>query len=346
MNDPEGAGASDEGQTAESAGPSDGRQTDSGAGPTPDDLTELRAGVVFDLDGVLVDTSDSYRRTIRETVELVHEAEIEPEAVERFKEAGGFNNDWELTEALSAYVLAGREGYDASVETHTAAVAEHGGGLAGSRAVLERELSIGARERVEAAVDPEQLRRVFQRLYLGHDRYRELEGDPTPVETAAGLDPEDAGYVDDERLLVSPETLAAVREHFDVAVFTGRPAAEAEIALERVGLDLAEDLVITMDDDVPGKPDPTGLETLADRMDVRVVAYLGDTVDDVRAARRAGERDDRPYLAVGVQTGGLRGARGRRILEDAGADVVLLSVEDLPGLLGIADEAEDPAPGE
>jgi len=290
-------------------------------------------GVVFDVDGVLVDTGDSYRRVVRETVERVYDADLDPAAVERFKEAGGFNDDWELTEALAAYVLARREGYGASVADHTAAVADEGGGRDGSRTVLSAALAGDEHDRVEAGVDPERLRRVFQRLYLGRDRYRESEGDPAAVEAAAGIAPDEGGYVDDERVLVSEATLSAVRERFPVGVFTGRPADEADIALERVGLDRPDEVVITMDDPEPGKPDPTGLVALADRLGVDGVVYVGDTVDDARAARRADERDDRPYLAVGVQTGGLDGERGRRLFREAGADVVLETVEALPGLL-------------
>lgn len=297
-------------------------------------------GVVFDVDGVLVDTGDSYRRVVRETVERVHDTEVDPAAVERFKEAGGFNDDWELTEALSAYVLARRTGYAAGVADHTAAVAEEGGGLDGSRAVLTAALSGDEHARVERTVDPERLRRVFQRLYLGRDRYRELEGDPEVVETATGIGAEEGGYVDDERVLVSEATLAAVRDRFPVGVFTGRPAAEADIALERVGLDLPGELVITMDDPEPGKPDPTGLVALADRLGVDGVVYVGDTVDDARAARRAARSDDRPYLAVGVQTGGLDGERGRRLFREAGADAVLETVDGLSGLLDSVEDGE------
>ena len=306
-------------------------------------------GVVLDVDGVLVDTSDSYRRTVHETASRVTAARAceksvatdaaDAEAVERFKEAGGFNDDWELTEALAAYVLARREGYDASVAEHAAAVADAGGGLTGSRAVLERELPAAASERVRSDVDPERLRRVFQRLYLGRERYRELEGDPEPVEAAVGVGADEGGYVDDETLLASPATLSAVRDRFPVAVFTGRPVAEADIALERAGLSLPRSRRVTMDDDLPGKPDPTGLLVLAERLSVGSVVYVGDTVDDARAARRADARDDRPYLAVGVQTGGLDGERGRRLLREAGADRVLASVEELPELLGVEDAA-------
>ncbi len=309
------------------------------------DETDPEWGVVFDVDGVLVDTSDSYRRTIRETVERVHDATVDPEAVERFKEAGGFNDDWELTEALAAYVLARREGYERAVAEHTQAVADAGGGLDGSRAVLESALSGAAHGRVAEAVDPERLRRVFQRLYLGRDRYREMEGDPEPVEAEAGIDPDAGGYVDDERVLVSEATVKAVRAH-PVGVFTGRPAAEAAIALERVGLDLPEERVVTMDDPYPGKPDPAGLLALGERLGSQAVLYLGDTVDDMRAARRAnnsGERptrvgettDDRRFVGGGVQTGGLDGDRGKRLLRKEGAELIFSHVdgvtEFLPG---------------
>jgi len=298
-------------------------------------------GVVLDVDGVLVDTRDSYRRTIRETVARVHDAAaIGSGAVDRFKQAGGFNDDWELTEALAAYVLASREGYEASVEGHTAAIADEGGGLAGSRGVLSRELSDEANGRRRTDLDAERLRRVFQRLYLGHERYRELEGDPEPVETTVGIEADEAGYIDDETMLVDPATLSILRDRFEVAVFTGRPAAEADIALERVGLSLPRARRVTRDGDLPGKPDPTALLVLAERMAVASVVYVGDTVDDARAARGADARDDRPYLAVGVQTGGLDGERGRQILDDAGADRVVTSVDDLLELLGVDDPGD------
>jgi len=49
--------------------------------------------VVLDIDGVLVDVADSYRRAIVESVEHVYGDTIEKAAVQQFKDAGGFNND-------------------------------------------------------------------------------------------------------------------------------------------------------------------------------------------------------------------------------------------------------------
>jgi HAD superfamily hydrolase (TIGR01548 family) len=281
--------------------------------------------VVLDIDGVLVDVTDSYRRTIVETVERVHGFALDRDDVQRFKDAGGFNNDWELTDAVALFALARAAGYEADVEAYTDAIADAGGGLAGATATLSAALG-DAWSAVEAQWDPDHLRAVFQALYLGSDRYRDLEGGDPPFAAR--------GYIEDEPILVSAGTLDALRDRFEVGVVTGRPAAEADIALDRVGLDLDDARRFTMDDWEAGKPHPHALVTLAERFDADRVAYAGDTLDDVRTARNAADADPtRTYYGVGVLTGGLSGETGRRKFVDAGADAVVDSVDDLPDLL-------------
>ena len=284
--------------------------------------------VVLDVDGVLVDVADSYRRAIVDAVGHVYGDTIEKADVQQFKDAGGFNNDWTLTDAAALWILASREnGTVGSVAEFTDAVADHGGGLGGAEAVVESSLAPEAVQRVRDAWEPERLRDVFQQLYLGSDYYERLEGG-TPE-----LDVE--GYIHDEDRLVSPETVDALTEHWPVCVLTGRPSDEADIALDRVGLDVAEERRFTMDDWEEGKPDPRALVALAERTGAGSVVFVGDTLDDVATALNAREADpNREYHAVGVLTGGLTGDEGRRKYEDAGADVVLDSVNDLPDLLG------------
>jgi HAD superfamily hydrolase (TIGR01548 family) len=281
--------------------------------------------VVLDVDGVLVDVADSYRRTIVETVERLHGAAFDRDAVQPFKDAGGFNNDWKLTDALALYALARERGYDASVEAFAGAVGDAGGGPEGARDVLARALGDDW-PAVRDAWDPDRVREVFQALYLGSDRYREIEGGEPPFEAP--------GYIDDEPLLVREETIRLLRERFAVGVITGRPAAEAEIALDRAGLDVPDEHRFTMDDWTAGKPDPSALVTLAERFDAGTVAFVGDTLDDVRTAVNADGADpSRTYYGVGVLTGGLTGASGRRKYREAGAAAVVPDVNALPDLL-------------
>ena len=61
---------------------------------------ERRSVLVFDMDGVLVDVSDSYRATIAATVEHFTGKTISPRIIQEYKEAGGWNNDWALSQRL------------------------------------------------------------------------------------------------------------------------------------------------------------------------------------------------------------------------------------------------------
>lgn len=58
--------------------------------------------IIFDIDGVLVDASESYRETIQQTVE--HFAGVRPSrvAIQEYKNRGGWNDDWELSHRLIA----------------------------------------------------------------------------------------------------------------------------------------------------------------------------------------------------------------------------------------------------
>ncbi|MFB6205607.1 MAG: TIGR01548 family HAD-type hydrolase [Haloglomus sp.] len=284
--------------------------------------------VVFDVDGVLIDVADSYRRAVVESVERVYGETLAREQLQRFKNAGGFNNDWTLTYAVALYVLAYREGLGRSVETFTDTVAASGGGLEAVEAVVADLLDPDARERVYAEWDCDRLRNVFQQLYLGDERYRDLEGGEPPLPT------EHRGFIEDEPVLLDSATLDALVGH-ELGVVTGRPRAEAEIALERVGLDLPDDRVYAMEDG-PGKPEPDALLAVADDADAESVVFVGDTLDDIETASNATEADPaREYHGIGVLTGGLTGASGRRKYEQRGASAVLDSVNDLPALLGI-----------
>ncbi|MFB6172264.1 MAG: TIGR01548 family HAD-type hydrolase [Haloarculaceae archaeon] len=282
--------------------------------------------VVLDVDGVLVDVADSYRRAIVESVDRVYGDTIPRAAVQQFKDAGGFNNDWELTDAVALFLLARREGLGMDLEAFTGAIAVSGGGLGAAETVIADRLDPAPRARVLDDWDPDRLREVFQQLYLGSALYRDIEG------SEPDLDCE--GFVHDEPVIVSPETIEALTRRWDVGVLTGRPAAEADIALDRAGLSVPAEHRFTMDDWEGGKPDPDALVTLAERFDAGAVAFVGDTLDDVTTAVNAAEADqERSYYGIGVLSGGLTGDAGRRKYERQGAAAVVEDVNALPEVL-------------
>jgi len=290
----------------------------------------MSLAVVLDIDGVLVDVADSYRRAVVDSVQQVYGETLDRAAIQPFKDAGGFNNDWLVTDAIALYVLARQRGFDHDVDSFTDRIANAGGGRAGAKTVLETELSAADYDAVTDEFDPDRLRTVFQALYLGSDLFAELEGGHPPFAAE--------GYIHDEPVLVDGATLTTLTESYDVGVVTGRPAAEATIALDRVGLAVDDDHRFTMDNWEQGKPHPYALLTLAERFDADRLIFVGDTLDDVRTAVNAADDDEsREYEGIGVLTGGLTGESGRRAFESAGATAVLESVNDLPAYLADRD---------
>ena len=56
--------------------------------------------LVFDMDGVLVDVSNSYRETIIRTVEIFTGKVISRDLIQDYKNQGGWNNDWLLSQKI------------------------------------------------------------------------------------------------------------------------------------------------------------------------------------------------------------------------------------------------------
>ena len=65
-----------------------------------EDAVKLRHSVIFDMDGVLVDATKSYRVAIADTFEYFTGVKVSQEKIQEVKNMGGYNNDWDLTEYL------------------------------------------------------------------------------------------------------------------------------------------------------------------------------------------------------------------------------------------------------
>ncbi|MEF8771440.1 TIGR01548 family HAD-type hydrolase [Halodesulfurarchaeum sp.] len=293
--------------------------------------------VVLDIDGVLVDVSNSYRRAIVDSVQVVYGKTIPKARVQLFKDAGGFNNDWLVTDAVALFVLARSASLDSKLEAFTAAIEHAGGGLEGAKSVVRERLDAETAATVLDRWEPDRLRTVFQQLYLGPKAYRDLEGgepdlyDESGRDTSIELPPD--GYMANEPVLIDHDTIEALDENFELGVVTGRPRAEAKLAIDRVGLPVPPERLFAMGD-WPGKPDPAGLITVTERAGGTAVAFAGDTQDDIRTATNADSNDsERRYEGIGVLTGGLSDEEGRTAFEAVGAELVLESVTELPDRL-------------
>ena len=139
-------------------------------------------------------------------------------------------------------------------------------------------------------------------------------------------EPGRAGLRESETLLVPRARLAAWRERCPLAVVTGRPRADAQRFLERHDLSGLFDALVCRGD-AAGKPDPAPVRLALERLGVRAAWMLGDTPDDLEAARAAG------VVPLAVLAPGADPERWRPALERAGAARVLARAMDLQELL-------------
>jgi HAD superfamily phosphatase len=132
------------------------------------------------------------------------------------------------------------------------------------------------------------------------------------------------GNVLRERWLITHKRLERWSRRVDLALFTGRTRHELHHTLDgREAHDLFR-RVVTMDDVTKGKPDPEGLRMLLDGMSPRQAVYLGDSLDDALAAKRARV----PFLGIlptGSDAHRFRSAR----LHELGALAILHNVTEL-----------------
>lgn len=64
------------------------------------EILKVKPTIVFDMDGVLIDASKSYRVAVQKTFERFAQKKVSAEEISATKKLGGLNNDWDLTEFL------------------------------------------------------------------------------------------------------------------------------------------------------------------------------------------------------------------------------------------------------
>ena len=220
-------------------------------------------------------------------------------------------------------------------------VRRRGGGLAGLRQVIANHFpgSVGHNAHLVwhtgSAATTDLVQRVFEEIYLGADLFARAYGMPSRFHQGSGM-------MAHESLLISLGTLEALSSFARLGIATGRADFELAPTLDLMRLGGFFPARATMTDALaarpaPGesllKPHPYLLHQVADALDpdgTLVAAYVGDTADDVVAARRA-DRGRRRWLSIALTT-----AAGKVALRSEfmalGADLVLSHPDELAQL--------------
>lgn len=309
---------------------------------------------VFDVDGVLIDTSGSYRLAVIATAEYIvgpllglwqRDAPgsaplVTMEDVRAFKLAGGFNNDWDLAFTLAALCTAQRREWRGQPEEtlrlgEWAARAHEAmqrgqGGIAWTRATVP----------ASAQPDYTLAQTIHDEYYWGAELLREwVQREPRYILDAPGL-------VRNETVLMPASLLASLAAQGTrrFGLITGRVGAEVPWAI-RLLQEKTDGASLSrfpsrwgpspFEQIVPGeelaKPDPAALALVAERLETRAGLYVGDTADDLALVlnyRAAYGADQPPFLAVMIASG-----VEAETYRERGADLILPHIAALPDAL-------------
>ena len=333
---------------------------------------EKRQLIVFDMDGVLIDVSRSYRDTVATTAKLflkgarqwdsLPDPLFAPEELAAVKQSGGLNNDWDLTahvlkllfSQIPDHTQVPQNDLPLSAKDHQAII--KGYDLSGLARYLN-ETRPGLVKLHHDAEAPSQpglidrcyrgdvgsgniIKQIFQEVYLGKTLFTE-----TYALTAAYHN--DQGYMNRERALVSLPLLERLTRSRKLAIATGRPAAEAQYALEHFQLQRFFNHVYTLDDCIAeenrlhtrngtsfslSKPHPYMLDMIAEKADPENACahyYVGDMPDDMIAARRSRHG----FTGLGILVSAPDKANLKADLQKAGASHIVLDFIELEAFL-------------
>jgi len=305
--------------------------------PTPFDT------IFFDIDGVLIRTIDSFHATDIATAEyvagVIHGLDwgkregkslLTHDDVIAFKQAGGYNNDWDMCYLLATLCtarlrewqgmpLATRSIEDWAALSRQANMEGHGG-IEWVREVMP----------ASAQLDYGVIGDIYHEFYWGAAELRQRLG------RIPRYLPDFPGFVHNETMNFPPDFFKRLRAAGipNLGIITGRTGPEVDIALEMMAARAGEnwwDVVISADQ--APKPDPRALQLAIAGIPNGVGGglYIGDTGDDLDTVYnyRAIKQPDDPDILMAM----LVYAHEIELYQERGADFIVMAVTDVMGCL-------------
>jgi HAD superfamily hydrolase (TIGR01548 family) len=323
--------------------------------------------IVFDMDGVLIDVSRSYRDTVRQTARLFFKGarswEDLPDPLfhlsdlARVKQSGGLNNDWDLScfiiTLLFSLVKTSTIHEDPDTWQRYQKTIKHSDvtELAGFLHSTNRPVTMLLEKKgkisdtfVMSLYDDDVgsgniIKQIFQEIYLGKDLFESIYGMPPKVYNGEG-------FIKRENLLVKKSFLKYLSKNNILAVATGRPKAEAEYPLDFFNLREYFEIIFTLDDCIReekkilkhkgkkvsiSKPNPYILDAIAEiyKHETSGFYYIGDMPDDMVAASRSRAG----FTGIGLLTSSPDKADLKKTLLKAGAVYIIDNLEELKEII-------------
>jgi len=297
--------------------------------------------IIFDCDGVLVDITQSYDKTIDKTCRYVlkefagiDSIELDHKIIDGFKASGGFNDEVDLTYAavLSLYTAnkLNKEPsefiYDVisnADKTGIRSVQSYLESLCDISEFLSKLGSLGDRH-------SNPVYSVFDQLFFGPELYEKLFQKQSKFS--------EEGMISNDKVILSASLLQTLQKEFGakLAIVTGRGIESIRYSLKDM-LNYFDTKSSAFLEDEPrelAKPNPATLIRAIQSMNSKNCLYVGDSVEDYMMAKEATQAGNSTTFCAIVGTSTNPEARGK-LFGDYGVGMILESINDIPKVLNL-----------
>jgi len=245
-------------------------------------LEQKYDALIFDMDGVLIDSTRSYPMVIRIAIQwswrhlLGNIIDCTAFSYDHFyisKTHPAFNDDYDIAWALisiaaSKGVKSLKEAFPTPDQWMTILQNFHGD-----------DAVSWIYANFSGAIPRPIVRQLCEEIYFGKDEYLSINGKAPAHYKCRGMWKQEKLMIDTHWKNFS----------LPVCIFTGRSWNECLLGLKLLGWDdLPRDRIFTLDDGAP-KPSPEGLNVLSTRVGAQNPIFFGDTHSDMEAAKRLGK---------------------------------------------------------
>jgi len=234
--------------------------------------------IIFDIDGVLIDTNMSYVFAVINSVSIVlsklginadHDYLIN--ILKKIKEMPGFNNDWDCAEALLSFIVAEQIIPEVNIYDFLLAPQKFN-----EEFTFMKNNSLKSIRSVITKTEASYVRLLAKKMYAGDLCESLYDTDLNNCKYK--------GFYKNETTLVNTELLESIK--IVKGIYTGRNSRELKLALKKIGSQKwNKPLLYFANDNNPNliKPSPFPLLDACKKTSCSGLIYAGDSKDDFEA---------------------------------------------------------------
>jgi len=304
------------------------------------------ACIIFDIDGTLIDTRESYNKSIKKTVQfLVKYIDISKEnlgkivsdeQIFKFRKSGMFNNDIDTSYALVLSILCGPpKKADLLFFIENIAQSASSKGIKSVENYLKDYSEIRLKQIKKLLMYPGDVKtsiiaRVFDEYFYGPQLFKKQHGTNSKYYSGRPL-------IENDILLATNSTLKKISNMFDMrtGIVSGRSRIAAEYSLKSVFkfFDIKGSVYLEDEKREMGKPNPSALIKSVKSFGVSNAFYVGDSAEDLFMVQRARKISNLDIKLIGVCASNARSNQTRSLFTSNGTSLIVKNINELPNIL-------------